>query len=566
MARLRLSQIKQMMRSAAHRDQYDTWYTMALFLSGDPEAVQRAIKGGTSSSAIGKDTFSNLHYYPEILPSMDRFGLQNHGFVNSRINVHGTVVEPEIEFGHPNPVVREYNQAYISYYWNAFDWTTEFHNVGMWADSCGIGWARQIEVNGRPTWECAPLLDVLWDPVAKTPGQWDWVADRRGISEIRALKDYAGVKGLSKKLKEVIGEYDTYRGINGGYAQTQDLPRILMQWVFRSEDDLMILLMKPGAEESNMICLRYGTDGTTLEIAGGEDPESGPNPWKVLRMAPWTDSWLPMNRRPVGKGSDGVRIAGLLNWVEQYIVRLMRNQMPLNAIDQTKIDPKLAKAIEEATDLSALEKILLVDGDPREVISRIPAGELPQSLLNMRQILRDELNATTGTQDMNRGQALSGERTRYEVSQLVDMSGIVARAFKQNYVTFVKAVVRQQRHVGAMIDRGVMDLHLPSYGTINTANYDPKQFLEADMEPHVDYNGKSWKSEEEIRQETLMEFKEFLLPGIQVGAFDPMKVFNATAMKLGYLNPAMELGPDMAAMQQQAIPGDPAAQNAPPPQ
>ena len=85
------------------------------------------------------------------------------------------------------------------------------------------------------------------------------------------------------------------------------------------------------------------------------------------------------------------------------------------------------------------------------------------------------------------------------------------------------------------------------------------------MEPHVDYNGKSWKSEEEIRQETLMEFKEFLLPGIQVGAFDPLKVFNATAMKLGYLNPAKELGPDMA-MPPQADPNDPAAQNAPPPQ
>ena len=542
MARLRLSQIKQMMRSAAHKDQYDTWYTMALFLSGDPEAVQKAVKGGVTGSSIGKDTFSNLYYYPEILPSMDRFGLQNHGFVNSRINVHGTVVEPEIEFGHPNPVVREYNQAYISWYWNAFDWTTEFHNVGMWADSCGIGWARQIEVDGRPTWECAPLLDVLWDPVAKTPGQWDWVADRRGISEIRALKEYANVKGLGKKLKDCIGEYDPYKGSNSQSSVIESMPRILMQWVFRSEDDLMIMLMKPGAEESNMVCLRYGSDGKTLEIAGGEDPESGPNPWGVLRMAPWTDSWLPMNRRPVGKGSDGVRISGLLNWVEQYIVRLMRNQMAMTAIDQTKIDPKIAESIKDATDLSALEKILLVDGDPSEIIHRIPAGEIHGSLLHMRQILRDELNATTGTQDMNRGQALSGERTRYEISQLVDMSGIVARAFKQNYVTFIKAVVRQQRHVGALIDKAVMDLHLPSYGTINTADFNPQQFLAADMEPHVDYNGKSWKTEQDIRQETLMEFKEFLLPGIQVGAFDPIKVFNSTAMKLGYLNPMRELG------------------------
>jgi hypothetical protein len=275
------------------------------------------------------------------------------------------------------------------------------------------------------------------------------VADRRGISEIRALKEYANVKGLGKKLKDCIGEYDPYKGSNSQSSVIESMPRILMQWVFRSEDDLMIMLMKPGAEESNMVCLRYGSDGKTLEIAGGEDPESGPNPWGVLRMAPWTDSWLPMNRRPVGKGSDGVRISGLLNWVEQYIVRLMRNQMAMTAIDQTKIDPKIAESIKDATDLSALEKILLVDGDPSEIIHRIPAGEIHGSLLHMRQILRDELNATTGTQDMNRGQALSGERTRYEISQLVDMSGIVARAFKQNYVTFIKAVVRQQRQRAA---------------------------------------------------------------------------------------------------------------------
>jgi hypothetical protein len=179
----------------------------------------------------------------------------------------------------------------------------------------------------------------------------------------------------------------------------------------------------------------------------------------------------------------------------------------------------------------------------------------------MRQILRDEMNATTGTQDMNRGQALSGERTRYEVSQLFDMSGIVARAFKQNYVTFVKAVVRQQRHVGSIIDKGVMDLHLPSYGTISTADYDPQQFLAADMEPHVDYNGKSWMSEEEIMQRTLMELKEFLLPGVQMGAFDPVKVFNSTAMKLGYLNPSRELGIEMPAVDPMAM-----QQNQPAPQ
>ena len=560
MANLKLSQIKQMMRSAAHKDQYDTWYTMALFLSGDPTAIQHALAGGTSVDHIGLDTFSNLHYYPEILPTMDRFGLQNHGFVNSRINVHGAVVEPEIEFGHPNPVVREYNQAYISWYWNAFDWTTEFHNVGMWTDSCGIGWARQIEVDGRPTWECAPLLDMLWDPVNKTPGQWEWVADRRRISEATAIKTYGDIKGIKEKLKNCIGEYDTYKGANGGSSTTEYLPRLLIQWVFRSETDLMIMLMKPGAEDRSPVCLRYNAEGK-LELASGDDPVAGPNPWGVLRAASWTDSWLPMNRRPVGKGSDGVRISGLLNWVEKYIIQFMRNNMPIVALNADAVDPKLVEEIRKANDLKALEKILLLQGDPNEIIKRIPGGELPASLLHMRQILRDEMNATTGTQDMNRGQALSGERTRYEVSQLVDMSGIVARAFKQNYVTFVKAVVRQQRHVGSIIDKGVMDLHLPSYGTISTADYDPQQFLAADMEPHVDYNGKSWMSEEEIMQRTLMELKEFLLPGVQMGAFDPVKVFNSTAMKLGYLNPSRELGIEMPAVDPMAM-----QQNQPAPQ
>jgi hypothetical protein len=160
--------------------------------------------------------------------------------------------------------------------------------------------------------------------------------------------------------------------------------------------------------------------------------------------------------------------------------------------------------------------------------------------LNFRAILKTEIDAATGVVDMQRGQALSGERTRYEVRQFADMSGTQGRHFRTKFTRFIASVVRKTRAIGAKYDTARRVISLENYGVIDTQDYPVRPFLEQDLPLNIDPTGQSWKDEDQLKQEAMMEWKEAILPGIQLRTIDPQKGMRWLLRNLGHGNPDQE--------------------------
>lgn len=507
-------QIKDLMTSAVNRDDYDFWYTCMLYLSGDPSALESAIKG-KSLNTYWRDSMCFLPQYPEIPLRLDKFGLQNHGYVNARINVQGVVVMPGLEFSHSNPVVREYNSEFIRTRWDEQDWTSEFYNVYMEVEAIGFGYAFYRLKDGKGTWEYTSALDVICDPNARTPQNIGWVARRKNVPLEVVTKEYEGLLS-DEEIKKLTTKSGSSTRTKPGVSQGTN---VIVQWEFQTDDEFMIILTSNSIAEP--ILLRYNAE---KKLERASDKKAGPNIFEQQTWVKAVDSYLPLVRTPVGKSTDSMKLAAMLNWVEKYISTLLRNGMPLTTIDITQVtDKKLLEQLKNAKDLDALTRILCIDGDVNNIVNRLPAQEMSQTVLLFRNILKEELNAATGVQDMQRGQALEGERTRYEVQSLNDQAGVQARHQRSTYSRFVRRIVDKTRKFGAKYDQAVTKLDLPTYGIVSTDDFPNDLFLAEPIAVHVNPSGQAWKGEDQRQQEAILKFNTVILKLVAAGVL-PMAV------------------------------------------
>ena len=538
---LRVDTIRRWIKESIDYDHYDRMYAQQLFMSGDSTTILNAMKGEWLRTSTALAQGGELPSYPELVPTFGDIGAQNHAIVNSRIIVQGLSMKPDLNFQHSEPVFREFNQAYFRDLWLESRMDVPFYMGGMELEANGYCCFEIGEDDGVPGIEHSPNLDTIFDMSDKTPSKKEWFCRRKRRSPEWIQEKYPCLS------KDDIDRLKT-KGNEGYGAQVQDVrtnrvPRSeIVEWRFWHRQFHIVFLRSIHGTDAVGMILDKNLEYKKVDLT--KNPELGPNPYGMVNFTMWADSWSPSVAYPVSKMDNTIRQAALLNEVEECMVQIMRNTVPVTAIDVTRVyDKEILMDLKKARSWKDLSKILLLEGNINELMHRTPPGEIPSVLLQLRSILKDELNGSTGVQDMQRGAALGGERrTRFEVNQLVEGAGVQARHVHRQFAYTVEDVISKLRVIGALYDTRERVYILETYGSVDTKYFPVSSFLSPRMPLEVSEESLSYKTEEERKQEAIAELQAFHLPYIQLGAIDVTKSLNAIGRRYGYKDPATELG------------------------
>jgi hypothetical protein len=536
-----LSVIRRWLKESIDYDWYDRLFALQLFMSGDKDTIDRAQKGKVLARPISDKNSGELPNYTEILPLLGEVGTQNHGLVNARINVQGLTMEPELVFEHQDPIVRQVNQAFIRDRWVSQRWDEELFIGGLEVECNGMSGFHCGIDDGRVNWKHVPILDTLFDRSHKSPSQWAWVCVRDRLTPEECEQIY-GSALTDDDVKTLTQDEKTQEGESSGSGTGRNVQPIrqIVEWTYYDKDDHVVFLGSINGATS--IPLKLSKDGKYRKITG-TTPTAGPNPYGLVPHAWWVDSWAPSVRRPVAKFETTMRLASFLNEVERYMVNTLREGVPITAIDLTAVsDPDTIEQIKKARSSHDLSRLLVMDGNVREALHRTDPAELPEICLHLRGILKEEINASTGVGDMQRGQALGGERkTRLEIQTLEDQSGVQARHFKRRFAHCVEDMVGVTRAIAAQFDTKRCLLNLDDFNAVDTASIPLRPFLVEYMPVHVVPDSIGFKTDDDRKQDALAEFTQLHIPYINLGVMDPLKSLTRILKKWGLKDPMGEL-------------------------
>jgi hypothetical protein len=539
---LTLKTIKRWYTEAVDRDYYDKLYVLQLFAAGDYESMTSRLEGGGISSVWSSTIGSELPNYPEILPRLGPEGIQNHGLINARINVQGVSMEPELTFLHNEPLIREINASFIRERWTTQGWSDAFYMTGMEVEICGLGVCMAGISDKKVNWRHIPILDVIWDRAHREPKRWRWVCSRNRLTPEEAKECYPclsddDLHNLTHDDDRLIVEA----------ATTQSTTRrvrlqLITEWSFYTKDHHVVFLGNLAGDVGVPLVLNERNEYN--KVKNDEATLAGPNPFGVMPFSFWIDSWAPGIQRPVAKTETTMRIAKMLNEVEQCMMEYVRST-PITAVDGNKIDPKMHTELLKMSSFEGLKRLLVTKGGSiKDVISRTDPLEIPNALVTLRNVLKEELNAATGVQDMMRGQALSGEKTMYEVKSLDDQAGIQGRHLHSTFASFVVDVVTKTRTIAAEYDTAPTVLQLENGPAVDTKIYPVKPFMTEYVPCQIDPSSLVFRTEADRKQEALVSFTNVFMPLMQLHAVDPVKVLVWIGKKLGIKDPKKELGID----------------------
>lgn len=520
----------------------DRCYALQLFMSGEFDVVNRGISEYTSMRRGDAD----LGDYPAIMPALatedGMIGLQNHSLVNSRINVQGVVhVKPEFHWLVDDPTIKQMNGAWIRQNAEANSWGDQHYLAGMEVEAQGLGaceWG--LAQDGTIANRYRPILDSIIDFQGMTPSEWRGVFNRQRIDLDEALDRY-GHLCTEDEIKDLLKGPRLVRGAGGRFVSSSNAGienNLVPEWTYWDNESCMIFL--GGISSKKAILITHDDNGELIRIAP-EDEESAPagdNPWGVIPYSYWVDSYAPGVPYPVGKTETTMRIAMMLNEIEDYLVQIVRRGIPLMGVDTTRIDADMAEKLRDCKGSKDLLKMFLLTGagSMTEIFSRLDPFEAPATVVHLRAMLKEELNAATGVMDMQRGQALGGERrTRFEVNALLDAQGLQARHFRERFCRFLERGVQIARTIGANFKTADMMLFLED-GVIPTAQFPIQPFLAMPIVVSADPSSLYYKSEDSLRQEALELFPVFM-EAVNRGVNDPYKTFYQLYKKLGIRDP-----------------------------
>jgi hypothetical protein len=286
----------------------------------------------------------------------------------------------------------------------------------------------------------------------------------------------------------------------------------------------------------------YDPESGEYEISGDTEDQNfnmtplGLNPFGRIPLTFWVDSSLPGSNKPQSKLYTTAPIAKMLSDVERYIVRTIDRGIPMIVLATGAMDPETIKNIKEAIETGRTEALEVIVSElpfNNDTVQRIPGAEVPQTVLQLRQLLKNELNAATGVMDAQRGQALPGDKTAYEVRTLFSSQGVQARHLRRRFARFVQQCIYTSRWIGALYETVPDVLITPDGFRIDVESYPRDVFLKEDLEIVVSENSLQYKDSESMFQERVAQFRAVDQPGIQIGVLDPVAVMRDVYNRIG---------------------------------
>jgi hypothetical protein len=281
--------------------------------------------------------------------------------------------------------------------------------------------------------------------------------------------------------------------------------------------------------------------------------KSGENPYGLVPIATWVDSWMSGSLRPTGMLEPAWRAASMLNLIELSCRAVLTRSIPMTVLSAAGLSAETIKSISEAEGPDDIAKIIVTDlPEAAQSIQRTPAGEIPQTYLALYAMWKDHLNAATGVMDMQRGQSLGGRKTAQEIRSLEDNQGIQAHHARQRAAECLREVFLKGRKIAAKFE--TVRVHLEGDDYILDSQYDDiSKLLDYPLDAIVDEGSLVHESAQARMERRLIQLNSIDLPAINAGVGDPAKIFADAYKAIGVVDPYSRMyTPEQMAQMQQA--------------
>lgn len=534
---------------SAQVEMFDNAYKGMVMLGGDIEAAEAA-------SGSSGDNYP-MPEYPPVSPPLDpALGLQNHALVAARLSVMSVVYsDPDIQLIHPDNTFREVNRVFLRQRWYQGDWASKLFQAGMDVEACGRGFVEVgLDEEGKVNIQQLSAIDVMFDSMAQSPADADWYLVRKRMSRVRAIQKY-GRSLDPARLEALLLPLDA-RGKGQNYG-ARKVTKVLYEYSFWS-DQCHYVVLGSWTGEREILVLDFenpGEEGAYRPVVVPEDVSEdeffasiiGSNPFGGIPIFAWIDSWNPGAAVPQGRIQSIWRLVKLLAFIEEAMRTVVTEDLPVTMLSTAGMRPDTIDQIEnKKASLAELAGIMLTDSDdPTKAIHRVSAGVIPDSWIQLRSIILQEINAATGNTEQKRGNSLPGNATAYEVRVLLDQSSIQSRHQRKRYAAMLEAMLKFARKVAAQWDSKPEILVLSDiafsteevigeFGTF-------KDIIGAPVELAVTEASLSYKSDEQKMMERIQQFQIVDMQAMGAGVADRIALFNDVYRDLGVRDPSWML-------------------------
>jgi len=559
---------------------YNRLYVLQVSTAGFLEWIDTGVgalcQNWSERQGMGK---ADIPDYPLIDPGEQLRGVTNHMLINDRIAVASVVLTlPEIHLKIDDMTEREIGEKVFEDLWINGDWSEEVKMSGMDVRSNAIGWLV-CGPNDAPMGEQVPMwvhvdsLDMLFDRGYKSPGRWrgfcyrervplDDAVERFGHifnqdfasggwkERQRLQEDYNIVDTLSANLTDYeLDDVEIFQKIKdlcvrrvdplnrswmdsatlGGMAgQTNVNDFVLHVWHYWDRDNHIMFLSSIDGNKSIPVTYRQmaGVDsGWNYQVA----TEAGPNPYGILPGAWWLGNWSSGMLRPTPTSETVKPLSDMLRYIEALMVKTIKQSLPMIVVNsggmgtqEVEFRAQWDEAVKTDRPMAYLEMTYGVD--MKEVVQRLDVGGFKPEWIELRNILKQELDAATGVTGPYRGQGLSGgEKTRKEATSLLHAADTQQRDMRNQYAKLLEMMVRVTRIVGAIVDTKPRLLMLDDGPVqINGQGFPVAQFVSKPCHVFIDPNDTIWIPKEERQAAALAEWKEAQVM-VQQGIMSPMR-------------------------------------------
>jgi hypothetical protein len=496
-------------------------YRLQLAAAGFPQFSDASMPLPTAAGTADPDLID----FPEIEPALIADGIQNHVFQDNRIVASQVAfAHPEFVFNVDNPTIKEVCVEHIKDLWETGQWGNVLFESALDVQVLGIGLLECFTEGGTTGIERRSPLDCMWDRLIKDPNKWRYYFRRRRLDLSMAMETY-GHLFTEERLKQMMRPVSLQVSGNGP-TNAIDF-EVLYEWAYWDHKTYVVFL--GGIQNGEIVSLDQN-----LQFSKGGP---GPNPYGILPIVPWIETFMPGQRRPVSKSEYIAPIARKLNNLEQMFSEITERGIPFTAVSSIGLDPEVIEDLKNCKGVKDIARVLCMDvEDVEKVLARIPALDIPPTLFNYRSLLKGELNESSGVVDAQRGQMLDGDNTAYEVRQFYDASGAQARHTKRQYANALERLAMTVRAIEASYGWSRRLLNL-SGGIVDTRYFPLQPFLKLPVRVHVLESSINVESEEQRVQRRMLQFQTIDMAGIQLGVNDKFKTFYSVYRDIGVKDP-----------------------------
>lgn len=582
--------IQQRCRDANDPLFYDRMYVLQVSTAGFLEWIDSGVgalcRSWNRDLGMGK---ADIPDYPMIDPGEQLRGVANHMLVNARISVSSVVLTlPEIHLKIDDLTEREIGEKWFEDSWINGDWSEEVKMAGMDVESTAIGWLvcgpSDAPLGDQQTmWIHVDPLDMLFDRGYKSPGRWRWFcyrervplddaverfghifnqdfASKGGAERQKLQEDYNMVDELSPALTDhELTDEEVYQKIkdlcvrrvdplNRSWMDTATLTGlasetnvndwVLHVWHYWDRDNHMCFLSSIDGAKSLPVSYRQmaGNDSAwNYQVAN----EAGPNPYGILPCAWWIGNWAAGMLRPTPKAETVKPLSDMIRYIEALMVKTIKQSLPMVIVNsggmgtqELEFRRQWDEAVKSDRPMAYLE--LTYGVDIKEVVQRLELGGFDTSWIELRNILKAELDAATGVSAPYRGQSFGGgEKTRKEASDLSTASSTQQRDMRNQYAKFLEMMVSVSRVVGSQVDNKPRLLMLDDGPVmVNGSGFPISQFISKPAHCFIDPNDMVFRPKEEVQAEALALWNEEKAM-VEMGIASPMRAAEDFLSKFG---------------------------------